>query len=247
MYLVKLLLQTLILPPTSLVLLAIGGVVLWPRRIGRILVGSSLVLYFVLGLPATGHVLLAALPRSPVLSPVDLGKAQAIVLLSGGINPNAPEYGGQDAIGAPTLFRARYAAWLHRRTGLPILVVGERIIPSRETEADVTARVLRDEFGIPVHWVVGEGRDTIESATASAGILLPAGIEEIALVTSATHMTRASIAFRKAGFTVLPAPTGGWTERELGLRDFLPSAAGMSRSSHAIREWLGRIWTLVFG
>ena len=43
---------------------------------------------------------------------------------------------------------------------------GSRIVPSKLTEAEVMADVLRDEFRVPVRWVVGEGRDTLESAAA---------------------------------------------------------------------------------
>lgn len=247
MYLLKLILKTLILPPTGLVLLAAVGAVLWHRRLGRVLVAIALALFLILSLPATAHLLLGALPRVAALSPADIRAAEAIVMLSGGLYPMAPEYGGEDAIAGPTLFRARYAAWLHRRSGLPILVVGERVVPSRETEAEVAARVLREELGVPVRWVVGEGRDTIESAAAAARRLHPEGIRRIALVSSDTHMTRAMIAFANAGFTVLPAPTGVGTERMLGLRDFLPSAGGMSGSSHALQEWLGRLWTWALG
>jgi len=247
MYLLKLLLQTVILPPTSLALLAGIGAILWRRHIGRAMVGSAILLYIVLSLPVIGHLLVGALPRSPTISPKALESAQAIVLLSGGIYPSAPEYGGRDEIGAPTLFRARYAAWLHRRSGLPILVVGEGVIPSRESEAEVAARVLRDEFHVPVRWVVGNGRDTIESAMATREALRPEDIATIAVVTSEAHMTRASIAFRNAGFIVVSAPTGTWTDREFGLRDFLPSAGGMRATSYAISEWLGRVWTWALG
>ena len=62
---------------------------------------------------ATPH--LATLPL--VSSTTALARTQAIVLLSGGLYARAPEYGGEDTISPTTLFRARYAARLHRLGG----------------------------------------------------------------------------------------------------------------------------------
>ena len=108
------------------------------------------------------------------------------------------------------------------------------------------AAVLRDEFGVPVRWVVGRGRDTIESARAAREVLKPEGIGQIALVTSPHHMARAQTAFRGVGFDVLPAPTGFGVRDGWGIVDFLPRAGALSKSSRAIKEWLGRLWTWVF-
>ena len=55
--------------------------------------------------------------------------------------------------------------------------------------------------------------NTRENALDSYGLLAPRGIRRIILVTSALHMPRAAVAFRKAGFDVIPAPADfvtGW-------------------------------------
>ena len=247
MYTLKLVLQVILLPPNSLAILAVFGWVWRHRRAGRVMLALALGLFLLLSVPVTGRWLVDAIPRYPALSTTALARTQAIVLLSGGLYASAPEYGGEDTISPTTLFRARYAARLHRLGGQPILVVGERVIPGDTTEAEIAARVLRREWAVPVRWVVGAGRDTIESAAEAAAVLLPEGIGRIALVTSDVHMGRALIAFEQAGFDVSPAPTGLWSEREYGIRDVVPSAGGMSTSSYALREWLGRLWTWAVG
>ena len=81
--------------------------------------------------------------------------AQAIVILSGGeFRDWAPEYGGPDARG-PLLERVAATARMSRGArGLPVLVSGTQ----REVLA-MRATLARD-FGIEVHWVEGESRDT---------------------------------------------------------------------------------------
>ena len=247
MYTVKLILQAIVLPPMGLVLMAVAGFFLRRRnmRMGNGLIAAAAVLFLVLSLPAVSGILRATLERHQALSPTELEGAGAIVILSGGLYPASPEYGGRDTIAATSLFRARYGAWLHKQSGLPILVVGSRIVPSKLTEAEVMADVLRDEFRVPVRWVVGEGRDTLESAAAARRVLGRAKIDRIALVATRGHMVRAELAFGNLGFRVLAAPTGFRTPGALTLRHFLPSAGGMSASAYYIKEWLGAAWSLV--
>ena len=98
--------------------------------------------------------------------------SQAIVLLPGGLYANVAEYDGRDVTRNNTLVRGRYAAWLHRRHGLPILVVGERASPSARTEATTAAEFLRAEFNVSVCWLLERGRDTLESARYAAETLM---------------------------------------------------------------------------
>ncbi len=243
MYEVKLILQAVLLPPMNCFVLAMIGVLLRPRRIGRALIWCAAILFLIASIPAFGILALRDMPRLRAIDRAALETSRAIVLLSAGLYPNALEYDGKDTVSNSTLVRARYAAWLYRKYRLPILIVGERVIPSRRTEAAVGAELLREEFHVPVRWVVEEGRDTIESAVAARRVLSVAGIESIALVTSPRHMPRATAAFENVGFTVYPAPTTLPPERPLSARDFIPSSKGFALASWAMNEWLGRFWT----
>ena len=236
MYEVKLFLQAVLLPPMNCFVIAMIGVLLRPRPIGRSLIWCAAVLFLIASIPGFGMLALRELPRP-----------RAIVLLSGGLYPNALEYDGKDTVSTATLVRARYAAWLYRRNQLPILIVGERVIPSRRTEAAVGAELLREEFHVPVLWVVEEGRDTIESAEAAHRVLSAAGIKNIALVTSPRHMPRAVAAFENVDFKVYSAPTTLPPERLLSARDFIPSYKGFALANRAMNEWLGRYWTQLVG
>jgi uncharacterized SAM-binding protein YcdF (DUF218 family) len=81
-------------------------------------------------------------------------------------------------------------------------------------------------------------QDTQEEAIASKKIV---GDQPLILVTSASHMVRASALFRKAGIEIVPAPTDFQIK---GSSEFIgfPSAAGLGRSEAAFHEYLGLAW-----
>ena len=183
--------------------------------------------------------------RSPAQRAKHAG-AGAIVVLGGGRNRGALEYGGE-TLDAASLGRVRYGARLARLTGLPLLVSGGRPDGGGASEADLMAQVLEREFGTPVRWRESKSINTIEDARLCAAILAAAGIRRVILVTDATHMQRASGRFRAAGLQVVPAPTNYRVQRAHTPVDWLPSARGLSKSSRALREWIGTLWSSARG
>jgi uncharacterized SAM-binding protein YcdF (DUF218 family) len=108
--------------------------------------------------------------------------AEAFVVLAAGRLANAPEYEGRDVPDSLTLARLRYAAKLHRETGLPVLVTGGG---GREWEsyAALMSRTLRNEFRILVRWIERQSSNTAENAEYSARILQQDGVQVIFLGT----------------------------------------------------------------
>ena len=90
-----------------------------------------------------------------------------IVVLGGGKYYNAPEYTSADTVSEPTLVRLRYAAWLHRQTGKPILVSGGSPEGSSVSEGQAMKAVLENEFKVPVAWTEDKSFNTFENAHAS--------------------------------------------------------------------------------
>lgn len=86
-------------------------------------------------------------------------------------------------------------------------------------------------------------KDTEEEAIAAKKIV---GNEPLILVTSASHMVRASALFRKSGVAVIEAPTDFQIKKEDTLWQF-PSAGGLSRSESAFHEYLGILWNRLRG
>ena len=209
-WIVNTLAGSILLPPLNLILLA--GLGLWlARKRPRLGLGVSALALALLTALSTGvGARFLARPleseNAALASPRQVD-AQAIVVLGGGRILDAPEYGGQDVPKMTTLGRLRYGAYLQRATGLPLLVTGGAPDGFAGSEADMMARILRDEMSVPVRWIENASDNTAQNAQFSAKILQEAGVKKIALVTDALHMPRARRAFEQYGMAVQPAPT----------------------------------------
>lgn len=243
----KPILTALVLPPAGPLLLALLGVLLATRRKGLGLAVAALGIAAAFALSTNGMGLILARQLAPPLAAArlqDVQQVQAIVVLGGGVNREAPEYAAAQP-SAYTLQRLRYGAWLARRTGRPLGFAGGigwgAAGVATEAEGTVARRVLQEDYGIAPRWVDDRSRDTAENAARMAGLLQREGVRRIALVTDASHMPRAAAAFRAAGFEVVPAPTGFAFARARPLLEWLPSSEGAETSRAVIREWLGRL------
>jgi uncharacterized SAM-binding protein YcdF (DUF218 family) len=244
--------RALILPPASLFLLIVIGLLLWRRwpRAGRIIAGSGLAALAFLSSNAGASFFVRPLEAmtSPLLAPERAG-AQAIVVLAAGRLQDAPEYAGRDIPDYYALARLRYAAHLQRRTGLPMLVTGGNgdslAADARDRayqKADAMTAALREDFGVPVRWIEPQSRNTAENAAYSAAMLRKDGVRRILLVTDAMHMPRSRTVFELAGLEVVSAPTMFFGDQARSLGAWVPSAEGMRRSWYAMYEWLGIAW-----
>lgn len=234
-----------LLPPLNLVILCAIGLLLrrCHPRAGLVIGFGALALLVALSTPAGSSLLQGPLERMsvPLADPVAEG-AQAIVVLGGGRIRNAPEYGGRDVPKLVALQRVHYAAWLQRKTGLPVLVSGGAPDGAAESEADLMAATLAEGYGVPVRWTETRSNNTVQNARYTAQILIPAGARRILLVTDATHMPRARRVFEQAGFEVVAAPTLFHTRGPLSVDDFIPTGEGLRRSHYALHEWIGLLW-----
>lgn len=234
-----------ILPPLNLILLCLLGLMIcrrWPR-FGATLSVSALLVLAVISTPAGALLFVAPLESQnpPLVSARNAG-AQAIVVLGGGRVMNAAEYDGRDIPGPTAFARIRYAAHLHRETGLPLLTSGGTPDGREESEAALMARVLRQDFSVSVKWVEGKSNDTAQNASLSAQMLKQAGVRRILLVTDGIHMPRSRAVFERAGLEVVSAPTLLFSRNALIPTDFMPSGEGLRRSEYALHEWIGMVW-----
>lgn len=159
---------------------------------------------------------------------------EAIVVLGAGRNPEAVEYEGRMSASVE-LERLNYAAFLHRKTGLPILVSGT------DKEAAFMLEVMQNTFQVPVRWQDSDSHTTWENAQFSDRILTQAGIRSAWVVTQAWHMPRAMQAFSNRQVQYYPASTtygccNFWRHEWMW---WVPQATALSRSQTALHEWLG--------
>lgn len=258
----KPLLSALVLPPVPFIVLALAGagVARARPRLARWFVGVACVglwLSSCIGVaswierdwldePAP----LDASGRASLKARAASGEPLAIVVLGGGVDEPAPEYGSAN-LGKDAYERLRYAVWLGRQTGLPILASGGRgwAAPGalNPPEAERTAELARTELGSPLRWTETTSRDTHENAVNSLAILRAAGIREIVLVTHGWHMPRALHEFRAAaaripgGMRITPATMGQAYPAASALYRWMPSDAGFQRTRLAWHEVLGAL------
>lgn len=235
--------SSFVLPPGGPLLTALLAALVWRRRplLARTLLLSALLALYLLSTPLVAAALAAVAQPYPALR--DPPAADAVVLLAAGLARHAPEY-GHASVNGLSLLRARYAARLARRTGLPLWVSGgvkNRWPGPPLSEAALLQRLLREELDVIEVHIEERSLNTAENARYSAPLL---GDRRVLLVTHAVHMPRALRAFRAAGVRAIPAPTGFFPTRvePLGGGAWLPSAAALTRSRYVLYEWLARLW-----
>lgn len=235
----KLAVNSLVLPPGGPVLLVAFGVLVLRRhpRTGRALAFVGAAALWLCSLPLVANALVTNLGGA---TPVDLAaakKADAIVILGGGVRRQALEY-GEDTLGRLTLERVRYGAHLARLTGLPVLVAGGAPDEDVRAEADLMREALEHEYGVPVRWTENRSRNTRENAVNSARLLNAERSRRVLLVVHGFDVRRAKGLFETAGLEVVAAPTQLPRRDDLEVADFLPSVAALTASHYSLYEIL---------
>lgn len=254
-------LTALLLPPVPwIVLVLLGAWWLANRRpIGWLLVVPACAAMWLTSAGAVSE----ALTRGLLSPPAALGLAEvaalreavsarpgevAIVILGGGRETLAPEYGVSN-LSARSIERLRFGLWLSRETGAPVAFSGGigHGGTGQATEAEIASRIASREFNRPIKWAESTSRDTRENATFTVGLLRPAGIKRIVVVTHGWHMPRAMAAFNEAvrrsnsEITLTAAPMGMAVNNDRQVLRWLPSSEAQMRTRDVLREWLGRL------
>jgi uncharacterized SAM-binding protein YcdF (DUF218 family) len=247
------LLTALALPPVSPLLLAVFGLFVSMRRraLGFFLIFIAVVTLWLVSCNAVAiwlsqNLLLPvqAIPADNAAPALKDQRVQAVVVLGGGVQAQAPEWGAAQPT-TLTAQRLHYGAWLARQGNLPLAFAGgvawANAGQQNPTEADAARRMLEQMQGPALRWVDDSSHDTFGSARVMRPVLQRAGIDRIALVTHAWHMPRSIKAFEQAGFKVISAPMGFIVPVQRPLLEWLPSAHGLQASYLVLREWAGLI------
>jgi uncharacterized SAM-binding protein YcdF (DUF218 family) len=247
-------LTALLLPPVPLFLLIlVGARLMFARRgLGWFLIIVSVVLLWLGACSGVADFLSrVVLHPPPALSPDRIKELRsqsksptAIMVLGGGIEPYAPEYGA-GSLAFRSLERLRYGVWLGRETGLPVGFSGGVgwSQPDGTPEARIAGQIAAAEFGRPLKWTEEASRDTRENAALSVALLRRSGITHVVLVTNGWHMPRALADFEAAaagGMSIEAAPMGLAQRLDAGALAWMPTGDGASRVRDILRELLGR-------
>jgi uncharacterized SAM-binding protein YcdF (DUF218 family) len=173
-------------------------------------------------------------------NPIPHESAQALVVLSGGVEPPVPDR-PYSLAQAQTYERCRQTAWLYKTwRNLPVLASGGGPFPE---PLSVTMRHVLEAEGVPPDkiWIEIESHSTYENAVYSTNILREHGISQIVLVDQARFLPRAVACFRKQGIKVVPAPFN-FTHIYLEADDILPSSRAIQMNGETIHEYVGLLW-----
>jgi uncharacterized SAM-binding protein YcdF (DUF218 family) len=233
------------MPPASLILLMLLGVMISGRRrkLGVTLLLFGLILFYLLSLGPVAGLLLKPLESAapPLLKP-PVAVADAVVVPGGG-SVNLAWAGTPPYPNAETLPRLVKGVKLAKKLRIPLVLTGGNGEPFATTlnDADVMADAAY-AMGMPRSQIIVENRsrNTLENSHAVRKLLKG---KRIILATSAYYMKRAVAMFAKRGFTVIPAPTGyQYQTGKTGPASFIPSAGAFAASSRALAEWLSLAW-----
>jgi uncharacterized SAM-binding protein YcdF (DUF218 family) len=253
-FLLSKLLPQLVYPLGAALLLQLLGLLGRRRRWGPGLSAAGLALLWLASMPWLSRQLVWGLEEQAVrLSPLELPAADAVLVLGGGLLPPlAPRRGvevgdaGDRLLTGVDLIKAGKAPWL--------VVSGGRVSFSADDptppEASYAAS-LAVKLGVPAERIVrSEGpRNTAEEAQAVGSIARERGWHSLLLVTSATHLPRATATFRRlSGLKIVPVAcdfqlpsrsNSGKATPESLLLDVLPNTGALNSTTQSLKEWLG--------
>lgn len=235
-------LKTVILPPGINIVLLLAGMLLWSRRpvAAKSMVYVATLTLWIMSTPKFMGLMAEPLESGGALDvasiPADAG---AIVVLAGGRRV-APAYNAL-SVNTESLERLRYAAYLKRKSGLPLAAVGGVVFGDGVPESTLMRDTLENQFGVTVDFLESGSRNTAENASMARRVLT---VDNVLLVTHAAHMPRSQRAFEAVGFKVTPAPVyflSASIGRDLAL-DWMPSMRALSGSRFVLHEYLGLVW-----
>ena len=223
------------------------------RQASLWLSGTGVGLIWLCAMPLSSRQLIWGLEdRAAALTPRQLPRADAVVVLGGGLRPALPPRQGVEvAEGGDRLLRG---VQLVRRAPPLLVTSGGRVSFTGHDPAPpeaLWARDLAEELGLPADRIlINPGsRSTAEEARDIGTLGRRRGWTRVLLVTSAFHMPRSLATFqRRSGLTVVPVacdyqlpdrahygkPTLGNT-----LKSLVPDAEALYLSTLALKEHLG--------
>ena len=210
----------------------------WPAAAG-------LAILLICALPLTGDRLWVALEADyPYRSIDSVEDADAVVVLSGMLGGIETEQGVVSQWGDADRFMAGIDLLQAGKAPLIIFTRGQWPWLNLPPEGEILAkRALMMGVNSSQVLLTGVVTNTADEAAEVRALMDLTGLEKVILVTSSFHMPRAKMLFDEAGVTSVPYPTdfrsGGG---RVDWMSFVPSAGGLTKTSDAVREFIGRAY-----
>lgn len=235
------------------VFLLFSLLMLWKRpRVAAMAIALALTVLLVSGNAWVSHSLVRSLEWQN-LPLAEIPSSEAIVVLGGATKSATPPRPGVDL--NETGDRVIYAAQLYRQKKAPIIILSGGRIDWRGSGSSESADMatILTSIGIPTEAIVQEpdSLNTYENAVNVRKILADRGIRRVLLVTSAMHMPRSLLIFKRQGIDVIPAPTDflvsqGEIEElastpKAAILNFFPDSDNLQQFTSAVKEYIGTV------
>lgn len=240
MFLISKLLTSFFLPPGLIIALIAAAIFIRNRHVSRIILIAAMLILYGLSIKPVDEALLIPLEDSVGVMHSIPKNAHAIIVLGGG-NYQYPS----TSPSPDSAKRVDEAVRIRRFVMLPIILSGGKS-PYHNAASDSKAMSKQLAlFGI-THMVYSENKslNTYQNAVYTAILLKKLQIAQpVILVTSAYHMERSVLSFKKAGIRVIPDPVDFHTDRrKFTLYNLLPSMGHLANSFRAIHEYIGLLY-----
>lgn len=224
------------------------------RRCSPWLAGGAIALLWIPATPWLSRQLTWGLEqRSAALTPKLIPRADAIVVLGGGLRPALPPRRSVEVNEAGDRLLTGLALFHQGKAPLLVFTGGKVKLSAADPAASEarSAATLAVQLGLrPARMLLLEQpRNTAEEALAVQRLAAQRGWHTLLLVTSATHLPRALATFeRHSALVVVPVACdyqlpdrAQWGSPTFGsvIQDVLPDAAALNSSSIALKEHLG--------
>lgn len=241
-YFIKFLYSTFLVPPGIIIIaLLLLFVYLYKRRCHGAKIGLFLTfIFYLLTTPLVGDYLIRSLEAKH--EPPSHVQGDVIIMLGGGATLDTPNVHGLGHLSGFAANRLLTCAQLYHALHIPILVSGGKVLETTGAEADISKVILLG-LNVPADQIISETQslNTTENAHYTKKIIDQYGFTQPILVTSAFHMERSILQFKKVNLSVVPYSTDYQTNLhwKFELYQLWPSAGALLNVSLALKEYTG--------
>jgi len=228
----------------ALVVLAVVRKKRWPAVL-------ALVVLYGASIPLVSNLLLGWLEAHyPAIPVAEAGPADAVVVLGGILGPQVAKDAGMNWAESVERFQAGVALVQAGRadrlyfSGAPRRALGQQTTEGEELRRQAIALGVAPDKIVVTPFV----DNTAMEASTIAALLKAESRKRVILVTTAWHLPRAAMQFRRAGVEFIPFPVDFQVDpmRRIGVMDFVPNAGSWQGTETAIRECYGYAFYAIF-
>lgn len=242
LYIIKFLYRTFILPPGIIIfLMTLYAIYLFKKKNNAYkgMVVFALLLY-ICSIPFTGDFAVHTLEAE--YTPPSSLNGDVIVMLGGGASSDTPGLNGKGSLSGSSANRLLTCAELYNKKHLPVIISGGQVYSFTGNEAEICRRILIN-LGVDNKDIILDDKslNTEQNAANTSKILKANGFTKPILVTSAFHMERSVLQFKRFGTQVIPYPCDYKTNihKNITSEDFIPGADALYNLSIMVKEYLG--------